>query len=277
MKLLSTLLLSFCLSLTPFASDPHTPQPAKPSPKAGFHIYAHAHNDYEHTHPLLDALKNRFYSVEADIWLVDDKIMVSHDQGDYKGNLRELYLDPLQKRVREHQSVHDDSEPFYLWLDIKDARKELRPVLHNLLQEYQDMLTVFTKEKIKRNPVTVILTGDASSKRAYVKEYATRLACRDSNTYKADDPPADHKWRYYALNWNNEFEWNGEGTIPEKDYEKLLGIIEDIHNKDRQIRFYATPDKPSYWKLALQTGIDFINSDLLPDLNEFLEEYQEKK
>ncbi|HEY3789313.1 MAG TPA: hypothetical protein VGL71_10685, partial [Urbifossiella sp.] len=31
--------------------------------------HAHAHNDYEHKRPLLDALEQGFCSVEADIWL----------------------------------------------------------------------------------------------------------------------------------------------------------------------------------------------------------------
>ena len=38
----------------------------KPLPRA------HAHNDYLHQRPLLDALDNGFCSVEADISLVDD-------------------------------------------------------------------------------------------------------------------------------------------------------------------------------------------------------------
>src|SRR5207237_4622701 len=38
-------------------------------------IHAHAHNDYEHTRPLLDALDHGFCSVEADIHLVDGKLL----------------------------------------------------------------------------------------------------------------------------------------------------------------------------------------------------------
>jgi hypothetical protein len=43
---------------------------------------AHAHNDYEHDRPLFDALDHRFKSVEADIWLVDGKLVVAHDPED---------------------------------------------------------------------------------------------------------------------------------------------------------------------------------------------------
>lgn len=40
---------------------------------------AHAHNDYEHPRPLLDALDHRFGSVEADVFLVGDQLLVGHD------------------------------------------------------------------------------------------------------------------------------------------------------------------------------------------------------
>src|SRR2546430_573705 len=63
---------------------------------------AHAHNDYEHTRPLLDALDHGFCSIEADIWLVDGKLLVAHERGNVKPDrtLQALYLDPLRERVR---------------------------------------------------------------------------------------------------------------------------------------------------------------------------------
>ena len=39
---------------------------------------AHAHNDYYHRRPLLDALDQGFCSVEADIYLVEDRLLVGH-------------------------------------------------------------------------------------------------------------------------------------------------------------------------------------------------------
>ena len=45
-------------------------------------LRAHAHNDYEHERPLLDALDHGFASVEADVWLVDGQLLVAHDRED---------------------------------------------------------------------------------------------------------------------------------------------------------------------------------------------------
>src|SRR5882762_4628435 len=73
---------------------------AQPTPL----IHAHAHNDYEHTRPLLDALDHGFCSVEADIYLVDGKLLVAHDRSKVKAErtLQSLYLDPLRERVRKN-------------------------------------------------------------------------------------------------------------------------------------------------------------------------------
>lgn len=269
-------LFYFCIVFTvslgsSFAEDT---VPSKPTEKAGYHIYGHAHNDYEHSRPLFDALDNKFYSVESDFWLVDGQLLVSHDKedsvADYKGTLQELYLDPLQKRVDEMGSVHGDGLPFYLWLDIKDGRDAMHPVLRELIKDYS-MLSTFSHDKIEQNPVTIILTGDHQSKSSYVEKYEVTKVCRDSNHYKVDDPKTDNLWLWYAVNWKSVFKWRGEGTIAPNEYEKLVTIVNDIHAKGRRVRFYSTPDMPSYWGLALQVGIDHINTDKLPELNAFLE------
>src|SRR6478672_10049819 len=60
---------------------------------------AHAHNDYEHTRPLFDALDHGFTSVEADVWLVDGQLFIGHDAPDPTRTLQSLYLDPLRRVV----------------------------------------------------------------------------------------------------------------------------------------------------------------------------------
>ncbi|MCA9412797.1 MAG: hypothetical protein KC931_10890 [Candidatus Omnitrophica bacterium] len=238
---------------------------------SNLHVHSHAHNDYEHEHPLTDALDNRFYSVEADIWLVDGEILVAHNKGDWKGSLKDLYLDPLKKRVEDKGSIHGDGNPFYLWVDIKDGGDELRSTLTNLLNQYS-MLTRFTDEEIKEGPVTVVLTGDARAKEGLVKEYADRPFCRDSNGYSPNDPPVDNKWRWYALRWWSYMDWEGNEDISSEEKATLKKIVDDIHEKGRKVRFYATPETQKYWTVALEVGIDHINTDDLERLNEFLEE-----
>jgi len=67
---------------------------------------AHAHNDYLHPRPLLDALDHGFTSVEADVWIVNGALLVAHDQRDVmpERTLRALYLEPLRRIATDRAS-----------------------------------------------------------------------------------------------------------------------------------------------------------------------------
>ena len=57
-------------------------------------LTAHAHNDYYHTRPLLDALDQGFSNVEADVFLVGDQLLVGHYRWELRRDrsLESLYL-----------------------------------------------------------------------------------------------------------------------------------------------------------------------------------------
>src|SRR5262245_15206108 len=57
----------------------------------------HAHNDQENARPLAGALELSFCSVEVDVHLVGDQLLVGHDpeQLDPARTLEAIYLDPL--------------------------------------------------------------------------------------------------------------------------------------------------------------------------------------
>src|SRR5687767_16008437 len=62
-------------------------------------VQAHAHNDYEHSRPLLDALAQGFCSIEADVHWVAGRLLVARDRKDTKPErtLERLYLEPLRQ------------------------------------------------------------------------------------------------------------------------------------------------------------------------------------
>src|SRR6201996_2103645 len=109
---------------------------------------AHAHNDYEHTHPLFDALTNGFCSVEADISLVNGKLLVAHTPAETTPDktLQRLYLDPLRERVKANGGrVYANGPEFTLLIDLKQSYKVIYPALHDVLTNYSDMLVTFTR------------------------------------------------------------------------------------------------------------------------------------
>src|SRR5689334_4607279 len=88
---------------------------------------AHAHNDYEHKRPLFDALDHGFCSVEADVYLIDGKLLVAHDRKDVKPDrtLEALYLDPLRERARANGGrVYPGGPTVFLLVDVKSGAEE---------------------------------------------------------------------------------------------------------------------------------------------------------
>jgi len=125
----------------------------------------HAHNDYEHKRPLLDALDQGFCSVEADIYLVDGKLLVAHDRSQVKAErtLQSLYLDPLRERVRKNGGrVYPNGPEVTLLIDLKSDWPEIYPALRRVLQEYKDMLVTFHDGIRETNAILAIITGNRS-------------------------------------------------------------------------------------------------------------------
>jgi len=256
----------------PFAGCPPVLSDVDAGPQ-GNPVYKHAHNDYEHPRPLLDALDAKFESVEADVYLDGTDIGVSHNGPPFKGSLKALYLDPLQARVAANNgSVHGDGKPFYLWLDLKQGSQELQTAIALQLDTYA-MLTRFDDEGVlQQGAVTVILTGDDAAKKAMANFGAPRTFTRDSNSYSPDDPPADGKWSAYAVNYYGFMQWDGKGEIPPTQRRQLENLVNGAHRLGRQIRIYASPDTPEYWRAAKAAHLDFVNADDLTGLQTVMAE-----
>src|SRR5258706_12938425 len=71
----------------------------------------HAHNDYQKREPLVNALRNKAFSIEADVYLVNDSLRVAHDKNELAKapTLNVLYLRPIVDRFRLHHGhISDD-------------------------------------------------------------------------------------------------------------------------------------------------------------------------
>src|SRR5437588_10997540 len=107
-------------------------------------IHAHAHNDYEHTRPLFDALDRGFCSIEADVHLVNGKLLVAHDLKDAKPErtLEALYLEPLRERAKRNAGrIYPSGPTILLLVDVKSEAAPTYLVLDQILKEYADILT----------------------------------------------------------------------------------------------------------------------------------------
>jgi hypothetical protein len=226
----------------------------------GFLPHAHSHNDYEQKRPLLDAVAASITSVEVDLFLEGDVLMVAHDRGTWRGEFESLYLKPLNELWQKNALAVRDGETFLLWLDLKDGSPALRQHLHRLLESYP----ITRQADPSHARVQVVLTGDKIAKEAFVEEYPSELISRDSNDFSPDDSPASQSWSWYALDWTKIGTWGGEGSIPVSEHERLVELVKRIHALGRKVRLWRHPATLRFWQEASDCGIDRLGTDTLP-------------
>jgi hypothetical protein len=233
--------------------------------------HAHAHNDYLHERPLLDALDRGFASVEADVFLVDGRLLVAHTVLglDPERTLETLYLDPLRERLRAGGGkLFADGTSLTLLVDLKADGEATYRALAKTLAQYDDIITVVRDGRLEQKPVTVIVSGERP--RETIAADKVRYVGIDGRLGDLDSKLPSHLLPLISDNWSNHFKWRGEGNMPPAEKEKLAAIVEQAHAAGRRVRFWAAPDRPAIWRQLHAAGVDLINTDDLDGLAEFL-------
>jgi len=242
------------------------------SPSARPLLRAHAHNDYEHKRPLFDALDQGFCSVEADIYLMDGKLLVAHNRSQTQPDrtLQSLYLDPLRERVKQNGGrVYRGGPECTLLIDLKTDWKTLYPALVEVLKQYPDLFSTFEGDIKHTNALTAIITGNRS-KEMFAGE-TVRYAAYDGGLADLDGAESANLIPWISHDWGSTFHWGGRGAFPDAEKETLQSILDKAHGKGRKVRFWGAPDVPAFWKEMLKDGVDIINTDDLAGFRKFYE------
>ncbi|MER5294035.1 phosphatidylinositol-specific phospholipase C/glycerophosphodiester phosphodiesterase family protein [Streptomyces pharetrae] len=243
---------------------------------------AHAHNDYEHPRPLLDALDHRFGSVEADIFLVDGQLLVAHDPEDLDParTLEALYLDPLAARVRAHHgSVYRGHRgSLQLLVDLKTEGSSTYRELDRLLRRHRHLFTTYAHGRVFPGPVTAVISGDRAA-RGPMEAQTVRRAFYDGRLTDLGGPAPASFAPLVSDNWTRHFTWQGVGAFPAAERQKLHDIVRTAHARGQRVRFWATPDQPgpqrdAVWTELLAAGVDHLNTDDLAGLETFLDTHR---
>ncbi|NOY60812.1 MAG: hypothetical protein GXO75_18035 [Calditrichaeota bacterium] len=239
-------------------------------------LRAHAHNDYAHEHPLFDALDYGFCSVEADIYLRDGTLYVTHDEKDIQSarTLQKLYLEPLRKRIEKNGGhVFPDCKQVTLFIDIKSDADSTYRVLEKVLAKYKDILTLFTPTSRKNGPVVVILSGNRPFD--LMRNETKRYAACDGRLSDLNAPGNVNLIPIISDKWSDYFKWHGAGKMPKEENEKLKQFVKRAHQNGQRIRFWDTDsnvaeNQQRIWKVLLEANVDLINTDDLAGLQRFL-------
>ena len=232
---------------------------------------AHAHNDYEHARPLHDALEHGFWSVEADIYLVDGELLVAHDRPDVQPErtLRKLYLDPLQAYFRKRSLPNQEkTPPFTLLVDIKTDGAAVYPILRQQLEDYAALLCRVEDGKSIPGAVQIVISGDRP-KRLIAAANPRYMGIDGRLSDLGSKQPAE-LMPLISDRWTSHFKYRGTGTMSEAERTKLRTIVKQAHAAGRRVRFWATPESEAVWRELVAADVDHINTDQLERLSVFL-------
>ena len=243
----------------------------------------HAHNDYEHERPLLDALDHGFCSVEADVFLVDGELLVGHTESalDPTRTLQSLYLDPLRTLAgdgaleQDGVAIGPHGGPLQLLIDVKTSAEPTWAALDPILASYSDILTEFAEGTTTPGAVTAVISGGRAQET--MAAATLRYAAIDGRIGDESEPVAPtvpaSLVPLVSQNWVTLFAWFADEPFPSAQQAQLLGYVEEAHTSDRLVRFWSTPDTPAAWAVLAAAEVDLINVDDLAGLQAFKAEH----
>ena len=231
----------------------------------------HAHNDYVHDRPLLDALERNFASVEADIFLKEGQLLIGHTQLELSANrtLEGMYLQPLADWFRKHDSrTVRQAQPLILLIDIKTEAAATWEVLHPLLVKYRDLLSETSGGTFQPRAVTIVISGNRAGKEILAAR--PQLAGIDGRMSDLGGTSQSEDMPLVSDAWSKHFRWRGAGPMPADERHRLGELVSQAHKEGRLVRFWGTPELESLWSELRGAGVDLIGTDDLPRLEKFL-------
>lgn len=216
-----------------------------------------AHNDYAKTRPFVDAYEQRADFIEADVWLQDGKLVVSHEKPTRQlPTLDSLYLQPIARLFQQYKDrpSSDRDYTFSLVIDIKENPAEVIPKLLAMLQAN---LVCFNR-MANAKAVQVIISGSRPRIDTFLDYPLLQFDGRPSEVY---DQETLQRVAMISDNFQSYSRWDGLGDLSSEDRDKLKRVVKRAHSDNKPFRFWAAPDTPNSWKQLRKLGVDIINTD----------------
>ncbi|WP_318345815.1 alkaline phosphatase [Flagellimonas baculiformis] len=212
----------------------------------------HSHNDYVQELPFWYAYSNGAESIEADLFLQNDTLYVTHAEKEIEQGktFEKLYLDKLNsmeksKELREVQLLIDLKSEAYATLDK----------LVEVLENYPLLL---------RGKVKFVISGNRPQPDAY-KNYPDFIWFDHQNLDELDKIDLDKidldKVALISVSFKQFSVWNGYGRMVASEQEAVQAAIQKAKAAGKPFRFWATPDTKTAWARLADLGVDFINTD----------------
>lgn len=230
------------------------------------HYNAFSHNDYWRPTPLLDALAFRYNCVEADLWLMDGELYVSHDRPEPNPAItfRDLYLKPLAARIEANGGkVYPSADrPFYLMVDCKTNGEDIYKVLKQQMEPYKELFCSVDNGAYKEASVLFFLSGNRPAKTLPAE--TSRFTFLDGRIKDLGQGVPATLAPVVSDNYSDFFSWDGTGSMPADQLQQMRDIIATAHKEGKLFRWWGAPDTEVFKRFFLSEGVDLVGAD---DLN----------
>ncbi|MHA8093669.1 hypothetical protein ACMH5Q_02110 [Aquirufa lenticrescens] len=218
-------------------------------------LKAHAHNDYEHERPFFDAFQLGFGSIEADVYAVNGQLLVGHERNQLSlnRNLKDLYIDPIIRVLKANK----EGNFHQLLIDSKTSADSTLPLIIAALKPHAEI--------IQQKGFRIVISGNRPKPSQYI----------ESPAWITFDGRSDERFPTNKVVLESESMlkfgfWGGQGPIPAALKEKLKNYVDQVHANGRKVRLWATPDSLLGYQALLDIGVDYIGTDKLSLLADYL-------
>lgn len=228
---------------------------------------AHSHNDYEQPIPFWTAYNAGFGSIEADIFLVNgnDELLVAHTPAELatkKRRLDSLYLIPLRDCIRNNHGhpYADFSKKLQILIDVKTAAVPTLLKFIETIKKYPEL--------VKTPSVQFVISGGRPNPDSF-PSYPSYIWF-DGELDKTYSPQALTKIVMMSDYLKRYTLWNTKEKLSAADSVKLKAAVDKSHQLGKPVRFWDAPDNIDAWNVLIGFKVDFINTDKIRELAEFL-------
>lgn len=218
-------------------------------------VKIHAHNDYQKPRPLFDALACQSYSIEADVYLYKEKLVVAHasNERSTRRTLENMYIAPIVELFKKNNGRISADENYSPNLMI-DVKQDGAAVLSELTKLIEPLRQYFDRS-VNPMAVRIIISGERGDPSTWIR-YPSYIFFdgRPTETYNAE---AYSKLAQISDNYFNYLiEKNNRA-----DTLKLRAASKAAHEHHLPIRFWGAPDNEETWLLLRNCDVDIINTD----------------
>ncbi len=217
-------------------------------------VLIHAHNDYAQANPIVEALQNDCYSLEVDVALYDNELVISHDDKKLskKKSFSKYYLKPLIDELKDYD------KSIVLLVDIKEYSDKLLEVLHQDLLLYDRH--IIRRQRPTKRGLQIVLSGDIPRKQI-IEQGKYFYFFIDGRLENLAHEYANHNMPWISMDIKKTCAWKGHQRPKSDDIKKLRAVIKKVHQHNKKIRLWNTPDNQLMWNTLIALGVDIINTD----------------